>query len=208
MTGFESILTGLGLSGSAGLNAYLPLLILGVMQRVKVVELAEPYDTIGHPLVLAILVVLLIIEMTADKIPAVDSLNDLINTGIRPAAGALLFTASTSTMQDTDPTLLTAASLLSGGISAGGIHAAKTAVRPGVTVSSGGMGNFFVSLIEDVISTMVSLFAVLLPFAVLLFAFSVVAIVGWWAWDWRRTRKYFGPEIPTVITVEQPPGAA
>ena len=206
MTGFESILTGLGLSGSAGLNAYLPLLILGVMQRVDVIELAEPYDKIGHPAILVILFVLLVVEMTADKIPAVDSLNDLINTGVRPAAGALLFTASTSTLQDPDPTLLTAASLLSGSVSAGGVHAAKATVRPGVTVASGGMGNPFVSFIEDVISTMVSLFAVLMPFAVVLFVFSVVAIVGWWAWDWRRTRKYFGPEIPAVITVEQPPG--
>ena len=207
MTGFESILTGLGLSGSAGLNAYLPLLILGLMQRMEVIELAEPYDTIGHPLVLALLVVLLIIEMTADKIAAVDSLNDLINTGVRPAAGALLFTASTSTLQDADPTMLTAASLLSGGVSAGGVHAAKAAVRPGVTMSSGGLGNPFVSFIEDVISTIVSLFAVLLPFVVLLFSFSVVAIVGWWAWDWKRTRKYFVAEAPTIITIEQPPNA-
>jgi hypothetical protein len=95
---------------------------------------------------------------------------------------------------------------LSGSVSAGSVHAAKTAIRPGVTVSSGGMGNPFVSLIEDVISTVVSLFAVLLPFVILLFSFSAVAIGGWWVWDWRRTRKYFVAEVPTIITVEQPPG--
>jgi hypothetical protein len=200
--GLQTILTGLGLSGSAGLNAYLPLLILGVMQRADAIELAEPYDLVGHPAVLGLLMVLLIVEMIADKIPAVDSLNDMVNTGVRPAAGALLFTASTSTMQDADPTMLTVASLLSGGVSAGVIHAAKTIVRPGVTASTAGIGNPFVSLFEDIISTIVSLFAVLLPFVVLLFTFSVIAILGWWVWDWQRGRKYFAAEAPIVIMVD------
>jgi hypothetical protein len=189
--GLQTILTGLGLSGSAGLNAYLPLLILGVMQRADAIELAEPYDLVGHPAVLGLLMVLLIVEMIADKIPAVDSLNDMVNTGVRPAAGALLFTASTSTMQDADPTMLTVASLLSGGVSAGVIHAAKMIVRPGVTASTAGIGNPFVSLFE-----------VLLPFMVLLFTFSVIAILGWWVWDWQRGRKYFAAEAPVVITVD------
>lgn len=195
----EQLLTGLGLSGSAGLNAYLPLLILGVMQRLDVVELTDPYNTLGSPLVLGVLVILLIVEMGADKIPAVDSLNDVINTAIRPTAGAVLFASSTGDLQTSDPSILTAASVLMGFVSAGSVHAVKAMVRPGVTVTTGGFGNFIVSLIEDVISFFVSVFAIFIPFIILIFTVSFFAIVGWWWWDWKRTRHYFGKQSISAV---------
>ncbi|MFP4321015.1 MAG: DUF4126 domain-containing protein [Anaerolineales bacterium] len=187
----ESILTGLGLSGSAGLNTYLPLFVMGAMHRAGLMTLAEPYDTISHPAVMAVVFILLLIELTADKIPAVDSLNDTIHTVVRPAVGAFLGAASTSAVQDVDPVMMTIASLLAGSISAGSIHAIKATVRPGVTVGTAGMGNVLVSTFEDSLSLVVSVFAVLLPFMVLLFSTSVVAILGWWYWDYRRTRHHF-----------------
>jgi len=190
----ESALTGLGLSGSAGLNAYLPLLILGVMGRLDVMTLNEPYDLLTSIPVLLVVAVLLLIEMTADKVPAVDTLNDGINTLIRPLAGALLFAASTSAVQDVDPTTLTIASLVTGSFSAGSIHAIKATVRPGVTMSTGGIGNFFVSIFEDITSFIVSIFAILLPFIVIFFSLSVVALSGWVVWDIQRTRRYFPQE--------------
>lgn len=192
----ESFLTGLGLSGSAGLNAYLPLLIIGLMVRLDLMEVQEPYDTLASWPVLLVLILLLLIEMTADKIPAVDSLNDGINTLIRPTAGAVLMAASTSSVESTDPTAITIFSLLSGSIFAGGTHAVKAAARPAVTVTTGGTGNFIVSFIEDVISFFVSVFAVLLPFIVIFFAMSMVTIVSWWVWDRKRTRRYFQPNNP------------
>lgn len=192
----ESFLTGLGLSGSAGLNAYLPLLIIGLMVRLDLMEVQEPYDTLASWPVLLVLILLLLIEMTADKIPAVDSLNDGINTLIRPTAGAVLMAASTSSVESTDPTAITIFSLLSGSVFAGGTHAVKAVARPAVTVTTGGTGNFIVSFIEDVISFFVSLFAVLLPFIVIFFAMSMVTIVGWWVWDRKRTRRYFQPNNP------------
>ena len=190
----EQLLTGLGLSGSAGLNAYLPMLIMGVMARLDVMQLQDPYDKLSSPLILGILVILLIIEMTADKIPAVDNLNDAIQTFIRPSAGALLFTASTAGVDATDPTMLTAASLLGGGMSAGSVHTVKAISRPGVTLTTAGFGNFFVSIIEDIISFFVSIFAILIPFIVLILSFSMVVIVGWIFWDYHRIRTYFPSE--------------
>ncbi len=187
----ESILTGLGLSGSAGLNTYLPLLVMGGMHRAGLMDLAAPYDTISHPAVMLVVAVLLLIELTADKIPAVDSLNDVIHTVVRPAVGAFLASASTSAVQNVDPTVMTIASLLGGGVSAGGVHAVKATVRPGVTVGTGGIGNVLVSTFEDVLSLIVSLFAVLLPFMVVIFSVSIAAIGGWWLWDYRRTRRHF-----------------
>lgn len=190
----ESYLTGLGLSGSAGLNAYLPLFIIGLMVRFEVMEVKEPYDTLGAWPVLLVLVILLLIEMTADKIPAVDSLNDGINTLIRPTAGALLMASSTSNVESTDATALTLMSILSGSISAGVLHSIKATARPAVTVTTGGMGNFVVSIVEDIISLLVSIFAILLPFLVIFFIMSVVALAGWLYWEMKRTRRYFPRE--------------
>jgi hypothetical protein len=190
----ESFLTGLGLSGSAGLNAYLPLLIMGVMARLELMELNKPYDQLSSYPIIALITILLLIEMTADKIPAVDNINDIINTFIRPAVGALLFVASTAGVETDNPTLLTAASLIGGGLSAGSIHTAKATIRPGVTLTTGGMGNFLVSFLEDVVSFFVSIFAILIPFVVIFFSMSLVAILGWWMWDLGHARRYFPKE--------------
>ncbi|NJL95639.1 MAG: DUF4126 domain-containing protein [Anaerolineae bacterium] len=188
----EALLTGLGLSGSAGLNAYLPLLVIGICHRLELMQVREPYDTLSSTPVLIVLAVLLLLEMTADKIPGVDHANDLLNTVVRPVAGAILFTSSTSAVGGTDPTLLTVSSLLAGSLSAGAIHALKASARPAVSVTTAGFGNAFVSVIEDIIALLVSMFAILLPFVVIFFAMSVVSLTGWLVWDIRRTQRYFG----------------
>lgn len=189
----ESFLTGLGLSGSAGLNTYLPMLIIGIMHRLDLMKVDEPYDKLSSPLILALVTVLLVVEIVADKFPGIDHMNDMVNSFIRPVAGAILFTASTSAVESTDPTLMLAASILGGGFSAGGVHALKASARPAVTFSTFGFGNIIVSTIEDVISFTISLFAVLLPFVVIFFTMSVLALSGWLLWDIRRTRTYFRP---------------
>ena len=87
-----------GLSSSAGLNAYIPLLIVALASRYPIddplIRLAQPYDILTNWWAIALLFLLLLIEVTVDKIPAIDTVNDLIQTLIRPAAGAILFAAS------------------------------------------------------------------------------------------------------------------
>ena len=87
--------TAFGLSGSAGLNAYIPLLIVALAARFPegdpLLKLSEPYDLLASWWVIGLLVVLLAIEVLVDKIPAVDTINDTIQTIIRPVAGAILF---------------------------------------------------------------------------------------------------------------------
>ena len=82
-----------GLSTSAGLNAYIPMLMVSILGRVGWLDLGEPFNIMESWWVIGLLSVLLVIEIFVDKIPAVDTLNDVINTFIRPAAGALLFAA-------------------------------------------------------------------------------------------------------------------
>src|SRR6187431_1705563 len=92
-------LTGTGLAVAAGLNAYIPLLVLGLAGRfLDFVDLPANWAWLENEWVLVILGVLLVIEIVADKIPVVDSINDWIQTIVRPASGGIAFgTGSGST---------------------------------------------------------------------------------------------------------------
>jgi hypothetical protein len=170
--------TAFGLSGSAGLNAYIPLLVVALAGRFPasdpLIELAPPYDLLTSGWVIGLLVVLLAIEMLVDKIPAVDTLNDGIQTFVRPVAGAILFAGSTSAIGDMNPIL----AILAGVLTAGGIHATKGAVRPVVTASTAGTGNWAVSIAEDIAAAGMSLLAIFIPvLAGILVIFIAIAII-------------------------------
>jgi hypothetical protein len=180
---FSNIATSLGLSASAGLNAYLPLLVVALTARFfpNLISLNEPWHVLTSWWVIGVLVVLLLIEMTVDKIPAVDSINDVIQTFVRPMAGAILFAASSNVIADIHPVL----AMICGLILAGGVHAAKATVRPVITGTSGGTLNPVVSLAEDIASLATSLLAILVPILIvllLLLAFLLGLL-------WYRRRK-------------------
>jgi len=126
------IFTAFGLSASAGLNAYIPLLVVGLIGHYfpDLMKLNQPWDTLANPWIVLLLCVLVIIEMLADKVPAVNHINDLIQTFIRPAAGAIVFAASANVVSDIHPVLALAAGLLISGT----VHLTKSGVvRPVVT---------------------------------------------------------------------------
>lgn len=174
--------SGFGLSSSAGLNAYIPLLITSLMTRFGFISMSEPYDVLGSWWVIGVLVVLLVIETFVDKIPVVDTTNDLIQTFIRPAAGALLFAANANLINDLSPVL----AVIIGIILAGGVHATKTAARPVVTTASAGTGNWFISIVEDVVAFVVSIMSILLP---ILGVILMVLFLLWVTRIYRRRRN-------------------
>lgn len=179
------ILSAFGLSASAGLNAYIPLLTVSLLARfTDLVELSDPWDTLENPWVIGALVVLLLIEFFADKIPAVNHLNDAIQTFVRPTAGAIAFASSAGVVTEASPVL----SLILGLVVAGGVHATKSlAIRPAVTATTGGVGNVPVSILEDVISTIFSILAVVIP---ILFAAIAIILTAWFVWRlWRRANR-------------------
>jgi hypothetical protein len=173
MTG---IFTAFGLSASAGLNAYLPLLIVAICARLKILTLQKPFDVMESWWVIGVLAVLLVIEVLVDKVPAADTVNDIINTVIRPAAGAILFAASANIVTDLSPVI----SIILGLLVAGGVHAIKATARPVITATTAGVGNPVVSTIEDVVSGVTSLVAILLPWLVILVASSGIVLFLWW----------------------------
>lgn len=177
-----------GLSGSAGLNAYIPLLLVALAARFPLnnplIKLQPPFDLMGNWWIIGLLIILLVVEIVADKVPAVDTVNDGIQTFVRPAAGALLFAGSANVITDIHPLL----ALIAGLLVAGGVHATKTAVRPAVTVTTAGIGNPVVSMLEDITAFVISLLAIIVPIIAaflmagfLIFVFLIVR-------RWRRRK--------------------
>lgn len=171
MEGLLSVFTAFGLSTSAGLNAYLPLLVVALLARfTDFITLKPPWDTLESWWVIGVLSVLLLIEILVDKVPAVDSVNDGIQTFIRPIAGAVLFAASAGVITDAHPVL----ALVCGLLVAGGVHAVKATARPVVTATTAGVGNPVVSTAEDVLSLVLAVLAILLPVLALLFLLLLI----------------------------------
>jgi hypothetical protein len=187
------ILTGFGLASAAGLNAYIPLLLLGIAGRLGYADLGAPYTLLSSNAGLAVLAILLIVELLADKVPGVDHVNDIINTVVRPAAGGLLFVTSAGAGQ-LDPTL---AAML-GLVTAGSVHATKAGFRPLVTATTGGLGNPVVSVIEDILALVGTIMAIFAPLLVGLFliALIVVALVFWRRLRARRARRPTATALP------------
>jgi hypothetical protein len=174
------LVTGIGLAVAAGLNAYIPLFIAGLLIRFDVVAFGQPYDLLGSTPALVILGVLLAIELLADKIPAVDSVNDVVQTVIRPASGAVLFAgAATGVDQEWSQAL----ALILGLVTAASVHATKATVRPVVNVATAGAAAPVVSTVEDGFSVGLALAALLAPLLALLL---MVALVVWLAVLLRR----------------------
>jgi hypothetical protein len=167
----DGILSGFGLASAAGLNAYIPLLMLGIAGRLGYADLAAPYNVLSSNAGLVVLAVLLLIEVFADKVPGVDHINDVVNTVIRPAAGGVLFLSSSGA-----GTLNPALAALLGIITAGSIHATKATARPLVTATTAGLGNPVVSVIEDVLSFVAAFLAIVAPVLVIVFLLLLLAL--------------------------------
>lgn len=166
----SQLLTAFGLASASGLNAYIPLLLVALTARfTSFLKLSPPFDILTNEWVIGALAVLLAIEVVVDKIPAADTVNDIIQTFIRPTAGAVLFAANTTSILQLDPIVAAVLGL----VLAFGVHATKTAARPIVGVATGGIGNPIVSTAEDFISVLVSILAIILPFVI-----GLILIVG------------------------------
>jgi hypothetical protein len=186
-------LTGTGLAASAGLNAYIPLLIMGLLARfTDAIDLPGGWQWLSNGWVIAILTLLLAIEVVADKVPIVDHANDIVQTVVRPTAGGIVFGAGSSahTATVTDPGSFFSSHqwvpVAAGVLIALCVHGTKAAARPVVNATTAGFGAPVVSTVEDFSSLALSLLAILLPILVLL---GLVLLGSTAIWAFRRRRR-------------------
>lgn len=177
------LLAGAGLASAAGLNAYIPLLALGLAGRfIEFVQLPAGWTWLSNDWVLVILGVLLVVEMVADKIPAVDTVNDWLQTIVRPTSGGIVFGtgANTETAAVTDPASFFASNqwvpIATGVGIALAVHVAKMAVRPALNALTLGAAAPVASAVEDFGSVLLATLALLAPLLVIVAAGGMVVV--------------------------------
>ncbi|MEZ0071757.1 DUF4126 domain-containing protein [Planotetraspora sp. GP83] len=184
-------LTGLGLSTAAGLNAYIPLMVVGLLANfTDAVRLPHGYEWLSNGWVLAIVGVLLVAEFVLDKVPVVDHVNDIIQTAVRPASGGVVFSATAAAAQLDHSTWMAehpAVGWILGIVSALVVHLLKAGARPVVNATTAGTGAPVVSTIEDAGSLGLSLVAIFLPLLVVV----AVALLAYILWRLTRRARRF-----------------
>lgn len=178
------ILSAIGLAIPAGLNAYIPLLGLALAQRFNIIHLPEPFAMLGEWWAIALIAVLLVVEVLADKFPAVDHANDAIQSFVRPAAGAIVAVAASGKAGENYPIAM----IFLGIVVAGSVHAVKASARPVINVGTAGLGAPVASTVEDVFAALATAAAILLPWLVG-GVIVIVLVAAVWVWRRRARRK-------------------
>lgn len=135
----------LGAGWASGLNTYAVVLVLGLGQLFGLVALPHDLQVLASPWVLAVAAALFALNFFADKIPYVDSLNDLLHTVVRIPAGAVL---AFGAADQTTPEIAVIAALL-GGTLAAGSHIAKTGARALINTTPEPFSNIAASFATD-----------------------------------------------------------
>ena len=189
------LMTGFGLASAAGLNAYIPLLSMGLLSRyTDLVNLPSGWSWLENGWVLVLVAVLLVIEIVADKIPALDSVNDAVQTFVRPTSGGIVFASGTAaqTAAITDPGEFARTGqwvpVVIGVVTALVVSLTKTAVRPAANVATGGVAAPVLSTIEDAASVSLTFIAILIPALVLIVLIALLWVAVWLLRRRRRRR--------------------
>ncbi len=186
-------LTGMGLSAAAGLNAYIPFLVVALIARfTDVITLPDGFTWIESSWAIGAGIVLLLAEVVLDKIPAVDTVNDAVQTFIRPSMGGLIFAATTAASELDGSAWMQRhqwVGIVLGIIVSGLVHSGKMAARPVINAGTLGAGAPVVSTAEDGVSVGLSLVAVLVPGLVVLALALLACVIIWLVLRVRRRRR-------------------
>ena len=194
-------MTGFGLATAAGLNAYIPMLLMGLLARfTSLVSLPHGWAWLENGWVMGIVAVLLAVEIVADKIPALDSINDMVQTFVRPTAGGIVFGSGTAaqTAAVSDPAEFARTGqwvpVAIGVVTALVVHLTKTAVRPAANAATAGIAAPVLSTIEDFTSVSLSFIAILIP-ALVLVVMIALAWSAFWLLRRRRRRNHAADQV-------------
>ena len=175
--------TALGLSTAAGLNAYIPLLAVGLFSRyTDLIDLPAPWDHLGDPLVLGIVALVGLADFIGDKVPVIDHGLHLLGMAVAPIVGGILALATADAI-DIEPGF----AVVLGVAAALATQLGRTAARPAATMTTAGAGNSVVSLGEDGTSGTLSVTSVLWPVVAAILA--VIVLVAAFLL-WRRWREF------------------
>lgn len=192
---------GTGLAASAGLNAWMPLFLLGLADRLlPAVELPAAWSWLSGDLALWIIGALLLLEIVADKIPALDSINDVVQSILRPAAGGIAFGAGSGaqTLAVDEPTSFFSDNawvpVVAGIAIALIVHVVKATTRVAANATTGGLAAPVLSTAEDGAAFALAASAIVLPMLALVLLVGLVAVVIAVLLRRSRRRRDRGPD--------------
>ena len=178
MDQLTNVALALALAWASGIRLYAVLFLIGLAGHFHWFDWSAPksFELLSHPLVLGSTGFMLFIEFFADKIPAVDTVWDVIHTFIRIPAGALL---AAGVMSATDgPAWALAAALLGGTITAG-THFMKAGGRAAINTSPEPVTNWAASFAEDAVVLGGLWLAIHYPLVFLILLLTFVLLMIW-----------------------------
>jgi len=178
----QTLSLALGAGFSSGLNLYATVATLGLLERLGIIHLPASLQPLAHPWVIGIAVVLYLFEFSADKIPYIDTIWDLVHTFIRPPAAALLAYAAVS---GAGAEWRWGAALLAGGVALTS-HGAKASTRAAVNASPEPFSNWTLSLGEDVLAVWLSWMASAHPVATTIVVGLLLALCAYLIYQLSR----------------------
>lgn len=185
-----SVLVGVGLSAACGFRVFVPLLGMSLAAQTGHLELASGFAWIGTPIAAVAFGVATVLEVGAYLVPWLDNLLDGLTTPAAVVAGTI---AMASAVGDVSPFLQWTLGVIAGGGAAGGVQALTVATRGTSTLTTAGLGNPVVSLVELVASLLTTLLAMAAPILCVLGLVALAVAATRWIRTVRRA-----PESVTV----------
>ncbi len=177
-----SVLLGLSLSAASGFRVFVPFLVISIASKAGFVELSGGFSWIGSTYALIIFAVATVLEIVAYYVPYVDNFLDAVAMPIAIIAGTVL---TATVITDMSPMLKWTLAIIAGGGISAAVHATTTVVRGTSTAVTAGLGNNVITTLENISSTLISIFAVVAP----IIALVVVAIIVVLIISFRRKRN-------------------
>jgi hypothetical protein len=171
----ETLGLALGASFASGINLYATVAVLGLLDRLGVVDLPPSLEALAHPGVLTLAVVLFAVEFFADKVPYVDNVWDAVHTFIRPPAAALI---GWGMFGDVSEPWRAAAALLAGSVALTA-HGAKASTRLAANASPEPFSNWLLSTAEDAFTAFLVWLAAAHPILTLVVVAVLLAVSIW-----------------------------
>jgi len=185
------------LTTTAGLRGFLTLFAAAAAAHYHIIHPSPAFAWLGSNGAVIVLGIFALLELGADKVPAIDHALHAISFAARPAAAAILVGGTVNTSNPAELYGL----MTAGALNALVVHSSSATVRAASSATTLGAANPAISVIEDVIAIggIVAAFAypILAAILALILVFTMI-------WAMRRIGGYFRkPDATDAIATKQ-----
>jgi hypothetical protein len=178
------LMMGFSLAAACGLRGGLPLLVTALFAREGQIPLHPHFAFLTTNTAIGVLLIVTLIEIGGDFIPGLDHALDTLHTLLRPASATLIVAGL---LTELTPIVGLLIGLLVGGSISALVHFVKAGVRVVVSTATFGLGNVLLSIFENIVACLLTLFALIAPTLVFFMTWVFLLLVGLVAW--RLSKK-------------------